>query len=866
MEVDERYGAAEGGLGTKRRRESDADVVETKKPALSPRSHEPDIFDILFPELAASGYSESDADSEATLERDDELFTSYTDSLPGNSLAAQWARKQNALRAALFEKDPSIKTPQQREKLAIMLKRVHKEDPAGEVLSPKEHVQRNCNTFTAASNTRSLFFHFAPNPNRSSAGPLASTSSSGLVRDTGKQPCLGLSADQFKRIAQYLERSGAGGDGGPAVSTLAMQTYGTAFALLKPRRKRDVQRMQQLAWRWTNDHQFEAVYSVHCTEFVASGDIGPCLSCFGLLRLRNFRKAINRPLPADENFKYNNKQYLHQSTAKIFARSKGLIALFEGKITPGLQYAVNVASRSPVGEQGTQEQFFADLLTVMTSKERKATKGKGMQGFQWKMSPLLYVGLGTVHVAVRVYGPVTTVRDPYRTRSSALAIRPDAYRALERYLPLPDERTLQRRRAKLPKFPVEFTRRTITLAKDRMTAMGWSGPVAMSCDDTKLQAALRPFYDENRQSWCILGSTGAPMLIANLPEFRQAVELGTVERATKLRLWCLQVCCPGVPSYILAAKGISDSLVVAELFEFSWKLPTELIDEGILVCSYASDGTTTERNVQHMIADRARPNSRTASTTRVLATISLVPDRSGFRRSCTLSAHPTTKPRDARMPPERANDISITIPVINGQPIALIQDDLHLKKTLRNNPFSGAKSLTFPQHTVHFAQVLRIAEQGAHDDVVSLLALLGVNVEELNVSPDTEHAIPSLARWAPSYDGDASYSSPLVEEYETQDLIDEQISAAAAAIGDLGDVLANALPPVNISAPPTLGTLPVLSTADLSALVEIRRAHGTRMSAHASRTKGRAQPAGATDPTPSAEQPSLDVSIRAAEV
>nr|GAT50294.1 predicted protein [Mycena chlorophos] len=33
------------------------------------------------------------------------------------------------------------------------------------------------------------------------------------------------------------------------------------------------------------------------------------------------------------------------------------------------------------------------------------------------------LGLGTVHVTVRVYGPVTTVRDPYRTRSSALAIR-----------------------------------------------------------------------------------------------------------------------------------------------------------------------------------------------------------------------------------------------------------------------------------------------------------------------------------------------------------------------------------------------------------------------------------------------------------
>nr|GAT55878.1 predicted protein [Mycena chlorophos] len=334
-------------------------------------------------------------------------------------------------------------------------------------------------------------------------------------------------------------------------------------------------------------------------------------------------------------------------------------------MTPGLKYALTIASGDAAGERGQQEQFFADLLTVMTSKDRKAAAGKGMQGFQWKASPLL------LNVAQTVF-----------------MISPAAYRAINHYLPLPNERTLQHR-AQLPKFPVEFTRRTITLAKDHMTAMGWAGPVAMSCDDTKLQAALRPFYDEDRESWCILGSTGSPILVANIDEFRRAVESGSVEKATKLRLWCLQVCCPGVPSYVLAAKGISDSLSVPELFAFSWKMLTELIDEGVCVCSYANDGTTTERNVQHMIADHAQ---------------------SKFTHS-VHDPHPGYE------------DMVITVAVINGQPVALIQDDLHLKKTLRNNPFSGAKSLTFPRHTVHYAQVLRIAQEDGpiyRRDVVKL--------------------------------------------------------------------------------------------------------------------------------------------------
>ncbi|KAJ3764981.1 hypothetical protein FB446DRAFT_612065, partial [Lentinula raphanica] len=255
-------------------------------------------------------------------------------------------------------------------------------------------------------------------------------------------------------------------------------------------------------------------------------------------------------------------------------------------------------------------------------------------------------------------------------------ISPQAFRVLKEYIPLPNRRTLQRHRANVPKFPVDITERSFELALEHVNKIGFAeGPYIVCVDDTELQLAIRPFYDADRDVYCLLGSTGIPLTVANPEEFHEALQNALVEKATKLRLFCLQPLCPGASAYVLAAKGISKSLKVPELFSFSWEILQGLWGRGIYVVGYSCDGTTIERNVQHKLE--------------------LTADRT---HTYTLF-DPRTKDRS----------IVFKVKFYGGHPLACIQDDLHLLKTLRNNASSGARVLVFPNCVVMFSQIREIA-------------------------------------------------------------------------------------------------------------------------------------------------------------
>ncbi|KAJ3764787.1 hypothetical protein FB446DRAFT_795722 [Lentinula raphanica] len=220
-------------------------------------------------------------------------------------------------------------------------------------------------------------------------------------------------------------------------------------------------------------------------------------------------------------------------------------------------------------------------------------------------------------------------------------ISPQAFRVLKEYIPLPNRRTLQRHRANVPKFPVDITERTFELALEHVKKIGFAE-----------------------------GSTGIPLTVANPEEFHEALQNALVEKATK-------PLCPGASAYVLAAKGISKSLKVPELFSFSWEILQGLWGRGIHVVGYSCDGTTIERNVQHKLE--------------------LIADKT---HTYTLY-DPRTKDRS----------IVFKVKFYGGHPLACIQDDLHLLKTLRNNASSGARILVFPNCVVMFSQIREIALQ-----------------------------------------------------------------------------------------------------------------------------------------------------------
>ncbi|KAJ3780264.1 hypothetical protein GGU10DRAFT_279690 [Lentinula aff. detonsa] len=621
----------------------------------------------------------SDADSVATAQTVDEFYMSFKG--PGTSKSAAWARARNQDFVSLENKDYVSSNAKHRARMRKMLIRAKHLDLHAEIITAKsirhskcgkkhkldapfkisnfwKHVLRHCNGRgnDPGAGTHSISNWFKPVTARSSSG---SAESSPAVVHQQKFPksariaCPGLSHDDHPGIVKVLDRTGALGGGAPSITVLSRRLYGCAYRNLSIGRKRNVKILQCQEWRWEYHHDLGRVFSTSCACTLDPKDSsGPCFQCFTVLHLKHFRTAIAIPKPDLKNYKFLPKEYRNETISIIFARSLGLEALVQAdpSKTPALKYTLGVLEGKFL--DGKPNEFFGNLLKVMNMIQSKRECGVGMEGFKW--SPLITQIAQTVSI-----------------------ISPAAYNALKTFIPLPEVRTLQRQRAALSKFPINIKPRTFELAKAHLDDMHYNGPVALSCDDTKLQPAFRPFHNEDRGGWCILGSTGEPMLIADPEEYQKAVSERKVEKATKLRLWCMTVCCPGVPSYILAAKAIPNSSTVDELFQYSDRIIRGLLEKGVLVCSYSCDGTVVERNVQHRLESSAE----------------------------STHTHTIFDPRSGH------SSIVITIPVIAGQPIALIQDDLHLLKTIRNNAYSGARLLTFPNCVVTFTMIQEIAHE-----------------------------------------------------------------------------------------------------------------------------------------------------------
>ena len=62
----------------------------------------------------------------------------------------------------------------------------------------------------------------------------------------------------------------------------------------------------------------------------------------------------------------------------------------------------------------------------------------------------------------------------------------------------------------------------------------YDGPVALSCDDTKLLAAFRPYYDWELDGFYVIGHVGEPYQITDVEAFCEVTESGILEKATKV--------------------------------------------------------------------------------------------------------------------------------------------------------------------------------------------------------------------------------------------------------------------------------------------------------------------------------------------
>ena len=131
----------------------------------------------------------------------------------------------------------------------------------------------------------------------------------------------------------------------------------------------------------------------------------------------------------------------------------------------------------------------------------------------------------------------------------------------------------------------------------------------------------------------------------------------------------------GVAPLLLAVLPISDSETHTTLLPHLKKVLHGLIQENIQIVSYSCDGTELERKIQRGVLNEAEE-----------------------RLQYTIK-----NPRKG-MP-----DTTITIPIIDGQPVSLLQDSKHALKTMRNNLFSGARLLTLGNYTMLYTTIRDLA-------------------------------------------------------------------------------------------------------------------------------------------------------------
>ena len=72
------------------------------------------------------------------------------------------------------------------------------------------------------------------------------------------------------------------------------------------------------------------------------------------------------------------------------------------------------------------------------------------------------------------------------------------------------------------------------MVRNYLNSIDYDGPVGLSCDDTKLFAAFRPYFNAIEDAYYVVGCTGPPMRIIDIDDFNKQLHQGHLEKATKV--------------------------------------------------------------------------------------------------------------------------------------------------------------------------------------------------------------------------------------------------------------------------------------------------------------------------------------------
>ena len=104
------------------------------------------------------------------------------------------------------------------------------------------------------------------------------------------------------------------------------------------------------------------------------------------------------------------------------------------------------------------------------------------------------------------------------------------------------ERSFNRKIARQPRFPMEICDETFELVIDILRSIGWSGPVGVACDDTKLFDTWRLYYDAVTKRFYLVGGIDGPILVTNPEKVQELMASLAVKKAKKVSGPLIRVC------------------------------------------------------------------------------------------------------------------------------------------------------------------------------------------------------------------------------------------------------------------------------------------------------------------------------------
>ncbi|QRW16719.1 hypothetical protein RhiXN_04721 [Rhizoctonia solani] len=470
-----------------------------------------------------------------------------------------------------------------------------------------------------------------PEPQLSTPGlPAMVASSSSTSTPSSQQEiermCPGLSEEDIRAYKHF-----------------AFALYSIPYAELGAEEQQNVRNEAHGNVAWRVDESRNVVIASACTRIArrgrtSDGRLRSCKNCAALLKLRRFRAAVR--YEAKPNQKFTNRRWVRASSCMQFAKVHGVYELIVNKDS-----SATILLQVLKGEMKDRK-IFCGMVEVMAMMDDKALRGVGLQNAKYppefdqfcheivNISPLAY------QTFRNIFGG--------RTASNFRVIR-----GRER------------------RFPLAIDDGVFEIAQIYFSSINYTGPVCLSCDDTKLLPALKTYYDTSTKLWYLLGGTTGAIAVASTEELTSILKDGKLSKASKLRLWVLQVPLPHIPPLAIAALPIASNATTQSLIGYLKLVIQGLLARGIHESLFMSMDKYRHYTVPH--PSRRLPNS--------LST----PDPLDFK-------------------------LGLLDGKTKDNPCVIIQDSKHALKTLRNTLYSGARLLVMGSRTPMYSQVRDIAE------------------------------------------------------------------------------------------------------------------------------------------------------------